>query len=436
MDPVLIGTLLVSMMLILLLSGISIAIALAATGLVGIITMRPWGAAEYLIANFPYTFTAHFSFTVLPLFLFMGYMAFSANLSQRAFEAGQRWLGHVPGGLAMATVFGCAAFSAVCGSSVATASTMARVALPEMIRRGYKYSLAGGTIAAGGTLGVLIPPSGILVIYSFITEASLVKLFIAAIVPGIMTALIYMIGIYLLVKIRPELAGMDKQGAQAAPWTERFAALGRSWEVMLLFAVVMGSIYLGIATATEAAAVGAFLSFIMVAARKNAWQNIKNGLWETGTATSAIFLLIIGAGLFSLALNMSQLPTVIADQIVRMDLPVYVVFALIILIYIVLGALVDGISMILITMPIVFPIILQLGYDPIWFGIIIVKAVELGCITPPVGINVFVVKGSVPEAPLGEVFKGCIPFVLMELLIIVLLIAFPQIALFLVDYAA
>ncbi|MAL79132.1 MAG: TRAP transporter permease DctM [Sneathiella sp.] len=432
MDPVLIGTLLVSMMLILLLSGISIAIALGTTGLVGILAMRPWGAAEYLIANFPYSFTAHFSFTVLPLFLFMGYMAFSANLSQRAFEAGQRWLGHIPGGLAMATIFGCAAFSAVCGSSVATASTMARVALPEMIKRGYQYSLAGGSIAAGGTLGVLIPPSGILVIYSFITEVSLVKLFVAAIVPGIMTAIIYMIGIYIWVKMKPELAGMDRDRVQAAAWKERFVALGRSWEVMVLFAVVMGSIYLGIATATEAAALGAFLSLIMVAARKNAWRNIKEGLWETGTATSAIFLLIIGAGLFSLALNMSQLPTVVADYIVHMDLPTYAVFGLIILIYLVLGALVDGISMILITMPIVFPIILQLGYDPIWFGIIVVKAVELGCITPPVGINVFVVKGSVPQAPLGEIFKGCLPFVLMELLIIVLLITFPEIAMFLV----
>ena len=309
---------------------------------------------------------------------------------------------------------------------------MARVALPEMIKRGYQYSLAGGSIAAGGTLGVLIPPSGILVIYSFITEVSLVKLFVAAIVPGIMTAIIYMIGIYIWVKMKPELAGMDRDRVQAAAWKERFVALGRSWEVMVLFAVVMGSIYLGIATATEAAALGAFLSLIMVAARKNAWRNIKEGLWETGTATSAIFLLIIGAGLFSLALNMSQLPTVVADYIVHMDLPTYAVFGLIILIYLVLGALVDGISMILITMPIVFPIILQLGYDPIWFGIIVVKAVELGCITPPVGINVFVVKGSVPQAPLGEIFKGCLPFVLMELLIIVLLITFPEIAMFLV----
>ncbi len=431
MDPTLIGTLLVSVMLVLLLSGIPIAIALATTGVAGIIAMRPWGAVEYLLANFPYSYTATFSFIVLPLFLFMGYMAFSANLSRYAFEAGQRWLGHIPGGLAIATVFACAAFSAVCGSSVATASTMARVALPEMRLRGYKHSLAGGCIAAGGTLGVLIPPSGVLVIYSFITEVSLVKLFIAAILPGILTAVIYMVCIYVMVKIKPELAGMEG-GIEKAAWKERFVALGRSWEVLLLFSVVMGSIYLGVATATEAAAIGALLSLLMVLRRKNAWENLKAGLWETGAGTSSIFILIVGAGLFSLALNMSQLPALVADTIVHLDLPPVAIFALIILIYLVLGALVDGISMILITMPIVFPIILELGYDPIWFGIIVVKAVELGCITPPVGLNVFVVKSSVPDAPLGEIFKGCIPFVLMEILIIVLLIAFPEIALVLV----
>ena len=257
------------------------------------------------------------------------------------------------------------------------------------------------------------------------------KLFIAAILPGIMTAVIYMICIYVMVKIKPELAGMQ-EGVVKAPWRERFVSLGRAWEVMLLFSVVMGSIYLGIATATEAAAIGALLALVMVLRRPNAWENLKAGLWETGAGTSSIFFLIVGAGLFSLALNMSQLPALVADSIVHFDLPPVAIFALIIVIYLVLGALVDGISMILITMPIVFPIILELGYDPIWFGIIVVKAVELGCITPPVGLNVFVVKSSVPDAPLGEIFKGCIPFVLMEILIIVLLIAFPQIALVLV----
>ncbi|MBL6652320.1 MAG: TRAP transporter large permease [Reyranella sp.] len=432
MDPVTVGSLLVLLMVVLLLSGMPIAIALGATGVVGILAMRPWGAAEYLLAGFPYSYTATFVFIVLPLFLFMGYMAFSANLSKYAFEAGERWLGHIPGGLAMATVFSCAAFSAVCGSSVATASTMARVALPEMLSRGYRASLAGGCVAAGGTLGVLIPPSGVLVVYSFITEVSLVKLFFAALVPGVLTAIIYMAGIWIWVKLDPALAGHRRDEVRF-PWRERFRSLVRAWEVMLLFGVVMGSIYAGIATPTEAAAVGALLSLLMVLRRPDAWAKVRQGLWDTGTGTSSVFFLFIGAGLFSMALNISQLPTEISGWIVGLDVPRLVVFLLIIFIYLILGALIDGISMILITMPIVFPIVVDLGYDPVWFGIIVVKAVELGCITPPVGLNVFVVKSTVPEMPLGQVFVGAVPFVLMELLIIALLVAFPEIALFLVS---
>jgi tripartite ATP-independent transporter DctM subunit len=431
MDPVLIGTLLVVLLVILLVSGMPIAVALASTGIIGVLAMRPWSAAEYLLANFPYSYSASFSFIVLPLFLFMGYMAFEAGLASKAFDAGQRWLGHIPGGLAIATVFGCAAFSAVCGSSVATASTMARSALPEMLKRGYKPSLAAGCVAAGGTLGVLIPPSGILVVYSFITEVSLVKLFIAAVIPGILTAVIYMTGIYLMVKAWPDLAGGDG-GIVRSTWRDRFASLGRAWEVVFLFAIVMGSIYLGIATATEAAAVGAFFAMLMVLTKPQALSKLKVGLWETGAGVSTIFFLIVGAGLFSMAISLSQLPVALAAGAMDLGVPRFVLFALIVLVYLVLGCLIDGISMVLITMPIVFPIILKLGYDPVWFGIIIVKAVEIGCITPPVGLNVFVVKATVPQAPIGEIFRGCAPFVLMELLIIALMTAFPEIVLALV----
>jgi len=431
MDPLLIGTLLIGLLVIMLVLGTPIAVALASTGIVGVLALRPWSAAEYLLANFPYSYSASFSFIVLPLFLFMGYMAFEAGLASKAFDAGQRWLGHIPGGLAIATVFGCAAFSAVCGSSVATASTMARSALPEMLKRGYRPMLGAGCVAAGGTLGVLIPPSGILVVYSFVTEVSLVKLFIAAVIPGVLTAVVYMTGIYLMVKIWPSLAG-PTGGIVRSSWRERFASLGRAWEVVFLFAVVMGSIYLGIATATEAAAVGAFFAMLVVLFRPNAMSKLKNGLWETGTGVSTIFFLIVGAGLFSMAISLSQLPVTLAAGAMDLGVPRYVLFALIVLVYLVLGCLIDGISMVLITMPIVFPIIQQLGYDPVWFGIIIVKAVEIGCITPPVGLNAYVVKAAVPEAPIGEIFKGCAPFVVMELLIIALMTAFPEIVLALV----
>lgn len=431
MDPLTSGALLVGLLFVLLVSGMPIAAALSASGVAGVLVMRPYAAADYMLASFPYSYVSNFSFVVLPLFLFMGQMAFAARLSHSAFEAGQKWLSQVHGGLAIATVFACAAFSAVCGSSIATASTMARVAMPEMLRRGYKTMLAGGSIAAGGTLGVLIPPSGILVIYSFATGTSLVSLFLAALIPGAITAVAYMACIYLLAKVRPDLAGNAELEPRAS-WSERFRSLLGTWEVCLLFAVVMGSIYLGIATPTEAAAIGAFMAMMMVLRRRNAIANLKEGLWETGASTAAVFFLVIGAGLFGLALNMTQFPNYLAGAVVGLELPHYLLFILIIILYLILGALVDGMSMILITMPIVFPIILEMNFNPVWFGIIVVKAVELGCITPPVGLNVFVVQGAFPNLKLKDVFLGCVPFVIIELFLIALMYIFPEIVLALV----
>lgn len=425
------GLAVIGLLFILLLARIPIAIALGGAGMAGLISARPWPAVEYLLSTFAYSTTANFAFIVLPLFLFMGQMAFAAGLSRSAFEAGQKWLGQIPGGLAAATVFGCAAFSTICGSSVATASTMARVALPEMLRQGYMPRLAAGCVAAGGTLGVLIPPSGILVIYSIITQVSLVKLFVAAFVPGVMTAVIYIIGIYLMVKWRPELAPYVK-GAAAPSWSERFKSLGQTWELLLLFAAVMGTIYSGVATPTEAAAMGAFFSLLAVLRRKNRVTNVLDGLRDTGTATCSIFALIIGAGLFSLGLSTTQLPSLLAGLAGNLNLSPTAMIILILIPYLILGCFVDGISMVLITMPIVYPIVLKIGYDGVLFGLLVTKAVEIGAITPPVGLNAFVVKSTAPEVPLSEIFYGCVPFVLMEILIVALMITFPQISLFLV----
>jgi tripartite ATP-independent transporter DctM subunit len=410
---------------------IPIAFALAGAGIAGLAWARPWRAVEYLLSTFPYGATANFAYIVLPLFLFMGQMAFSAGLSRHAFEAGQKWLGRIPGGLAAATVFGCAAFSTICGSSVATASTMARVALPEMLRHGYMPRLAAGCIAAGGTLGVLIPPSGILVVYSIVTEVSLVKLFVAAFVPGLLTAVIYILGIFIWVKVQPELAPQLK-GVAVPTWGEKFAALGRTWELLVLFAAVMGTIYLGVATPTEAAAMGAFFSLIAVLRRPNRWDNVLTGLRETATATCSIFALVIGAGLFSLGLSTTQFPAKLAAFATELQWSQTAMIVMLLVPYMVLGCFVDGLSMILITMPIVYPIVTQIGFDGILFGLLVVKMVEIGAITPPVGLNAFVVKSMAPDVPLKEIFYGCIPFVVMELLIVALLIAFPQITLFLV----
>lgn len=425
------GLSIMGLLLVLLILRIPIAFALAGAGIVGLIEARPWPAVEYLLSTFAYGATANFAYVVLPLFLFMGHMAFAAGLSQSAFEAGQKWLGRIPGGLAAATVFGCAAFSTICGSSVATASTMSRVALPEMLRQGYMGRLAAGCVAAGGTLGVLIPPSGVLVVYSIMTDVSLVKLFVAAFVPGVMTAIIYIIGIYIWVKLKPELA--PSQVGKAPPtWREKFAALGKTWELLILFAAVMGTIYLGIATPTEAAAMGAFFSLISVLRRPNRMLHVKDGLRETGTATCSIFALVIGAGLFSLGLSTTQFPTKLAALAGELNWSQTSMILMILIPYLILGCFVDGLSMILITMPIVYPIVQKIGFDGVLFGLLVTKMVEIGAITPPVGLNAFVVKSMAPNVPLGEVFKGCLPFVVMELIIVALLIAFPQISLFLI----
>jgi C4-dicarboxylate transporter DctM subunit len=423
------GLAIIGLLLVLLLTRLPIAFALAAAGMVGLVSARPWRAVEFLLSTFAYSATANFAYIVLPLFLFMGQMAFSAGLSRQAFDAGQKWLGRVPGGLAAATVFGCAAFSTICGSSVATASTMARVALPEMLRKGYSGKLAAGCIAAGGTLGVLIPPSGILVVYSIATNVSLVKLFVAALVPGILTAIIYVIGIIIWVKLQPEIAPNPRSEPKPT-LGERFTALGRTWELALLFAAVMGTIYLGVATATEAAALGALFALIAVLRRPGRKGAVLEGLRDTGTATCSIFALVIGAGLFSLGLSTTGFPAHLATLVAGLNLSQTGTIVLVLIPFLVLGCFVDGLSMILIMMPIVYPIVQSVGFDGVLFGLLVVKMVEIGAITPPVGLNAFVVKSMAPNIELRDVFYGCIPFVLLELMIVAMLITFPQIALF------
>lgn len=426
------GLVVIALLIFLLLMRIPIAFALAGAGIVALISARPWKGVEYLLSTFAYGATANFAYVVLPLFLFMGHMAFAAGLSKSAFDAGQIWLGRIPGGLASATVFGCAAFSTICGSSVATASTMAKVALPQMLRQGYMPRLAAGCVAAGGTLGVLIPPSGVLVIYSIMTDVSLVKLFVAAFVPGILTALVYIVGIYIWVKLKPELAPRATD-ASVPTWREKASSLGKTWELLVLFIAVMGTIYLGVATPTEAAAMGAFFSLIAVLRRPGRMQNVMVGLRETGTATCSIFALVIGAGLFSLGLTTTQFPAKLAAMVSDLNWSQTATILLILVPYLILGCFVDGLSLILITMPIVYPIVTKIGFDGILFGLLVTKMVEIGAITPPVGLNAFVVKSMAPEVPLGEVFKGCLPFVVMELIIVGILITFPQISLFLVQ---
>lgn len=428
MTPVELGGMIIGLLMILLIMGMPIAFALLTSGMVGVYLTRGAAGFEYVIATFPYSYMSNFAFVVVPLFLLMSHMAFATGLSGRAFEAANKCMDGMRGGLATATIFACAIFSTVSGSSIATASAISRVAVPEMRAAGYSDRLAAGCVAAGGTLGVLIPPSSILIIYGLATGTSVVQLFTGALIPGVMTAIAYILGIILIGRVNPMAVG-GRPTVGRIGLAERARSLLLTWEAVLLFGIVVGSIYLGFATPNEAAAAGAFTALLMALVRRGRFTILWQGLRESGSITCSVFALIIGAGLFSLAITTSRLPTEVALWVTGIDAPVTVLLLLILLPFLVLGAFIDGISMILLTMPIVYPITQQLGVHPVLFGVLVVKVVEIGLITPPVGLNAFVVKGSVENMALADVFRGCLPFLVIELLLILLLITFPQIVL-------
>jgi tripartite ATP-independent transporter DctM subunit len=426
LDPAVVGGLMIAGMLLLLFSGMPIAFALATSGLAGLAATRPWPSVEFLLSSFPYTRSADLAYIVLPLFLFMGNMAFAAGVAGKAFDAARSWFGALPGGLAIATVFACAAFAAVSGSSIATSATIAQIAIPEMLKSKYPQRIAAGCVAAGGTLGVLVPPSGILIVYSIVTEVSLSDMFRAAIIPGVLTAVAYAFVLYYWVRRSPVLREATLQAPD--PWPKRVRLLLQSWEVVLIFAVVMGTIYLGIGTATEAAAFGAAVSLAIVLVRRGGQRRriLWRGLVDTGVTTSSIFALIIGAGIFGLGLSTTQVPQELAAWMAGFKLPMAVLTFMLLAPYLVLGCFIDGISMLLVTLPVVFPIVKGAGINPVLFGILVAKTIEIAAIHPPVGLNAFVVKNSVPGLKLSEVFLGCAPFVVMEIVLTIVLVLFPQ----------
>jgi tripartite ATP-independent transporter DctM subunit len=383
----------------------------------------------------PYSQFSAYSLSVIPLFLLMGQFATQAGMSRALFRAANVWLGHRRGGIAMATVGGCAAFGAICGSSLATAATMAQVALPEMRRYKYSGALATGTLAAGGTLGILIPPSIILVVYAILTEQNIAKLFIAAFVPGIIAALGYIAAIAVFVRIDPR-AGPAGGRASAR---ERLSSLAETWPVILIFLLVIGGIYAGWFTPTEGAAVGAFstgtLAFVHGGMRLTGLIECLRGTAET---TAMIFLILLGAALYNAFLALTRMPMDAAAMIGASGLSPMWVMAAILLLYLALGCLMDSLSMILLTIPIFFPIVMGLdfGLGPeetaIWFGILALIVVEVGLITPPVGMNVFVINSMARDVPMVESFKGVMPFLASDLIRVVLLVAVPSISLFLV----
>ncbi|AXS42221.1 TRAP transporter permease [Breoghania sp. L-A4] len=404
---------------------VPVGVAMGLVGIGGFAAIAGWGPALNLLAISPLRTVTDYNLSLIPMFILMGVLATNSGMSRELFRAGQAWLGRYKGGLALATIGACGGFAAICGSSVATAATMSKIALPEMRRFGYRDDVATGVIAAGGTLGILIPPSVVLAVYAFITEQDVGQLFIAGIVPGILAVIMYMATVRIAY-------GRELPAGEPVSLGDRFRSIQGIWAVLLLFVAIIGGIYAGIVTPTEAAAAGAFLTALIgvMRGRLNA-SSILHCLIEALRTTVAIFTVLIGALLFGYFLAITQTPQKITSILIAMDLGNYGTLLLILLFFVVLGCILDAMAMIILLVPIVFPVITQLGFDPIWFGVIIVMTVELGLITPPVGMNVFVINSIAPDTNLFGIFRGVMPFVLVDLLRLALLIAFPAIVLFL-----
>jgi len=425
-------------LLVLIFLRLPIGLAMLLCGMVG--TWLVTGSWNPILAKLKAetysTFSSH-SLSIIPLFLLMGQFAGLGGMSQSLFRAANAWLGHRKGGVAMAAIGACAGFGAICGSSLATAATMAQVALPELRRYGYSGALATGTLAAGGTLGILIPPSIVLVIYAILAEQNIAKLFLAAFVPGILAAIGYMIAISIYVRLYPKSAGDSPR----QPYSERFKALFDVWPVLLVFFLVVGGIYFGWFTPTEAAAIGAAGTGII--ALINGGLNRRtfiDSVLATAVATAMIFFIVFGASIYNGFLALSQVPQEIAAIIVESGFNPWAVMVTILLLYLVLGCVMDSLSMILLTIPIFFPIVSALDYGlgpeefAIWFGIIVLIVVEVGLITPPVGMNLFVINSMAKDTPISATYRGVAPFVISDLVRTVILVLFPAISLFLLRW--
>ncbi len=405
-----------------------LAFSMGLVGIAGIGLTRGWDPALASAAQVVHETGFAYTLSVIPLFILMGNFVARAGLAHELFAAANAFIGHYRGGLAHATIAACAGFGAICGSSIATAATMSKVAYPSMKKLGYSDSLATGVMAAGGTLGIMIPPSTIMVIYGIITETNIGKLFAAGVIPGILSALLLMLAVVYITSKDPEHAPPGKHST----WHERWAALRGIWGVVLLVVVVLGGIYGGLFTATEGAGFGAAGAFIFAMARKRlTWNILYQVLVESARTTAMLFTLLIAATMFANFVNFTSMPNDLKDLITNSGLsPIFIITAMM-FIYIVLGTVMEELSMVLLTIPLFFPIVTALGFDPVWFGVLIVMIVQIGLISPPVGMNLFVINTLLPKVGLGNIFKGCWPFVVVMIFVLGLLIAFPQLSLWL-----
>lgn len=423
-----IGILGIVIMFVMLALGMPIAFVMALVGFVGTFLLTGFTSGFNALGLIPYVTVLNWLWVCIPMFILMGSFAGQAGISRMSFDAANKWLGRLPGGLGMATTVACGAFAACCGSSTAAAVTMANVCIPEMDRHNYDKSFSAGCVAAGGTIGILIPPSINMIVYAQITEVSIGKMFAAGFIPGILEIIVYCLVIWVIARRKPLLAPR----AESFPAGQMIRSLAGLVPVIILFGIVMGGIYTGVFTPTEAGGLGAFAAFVMaLLAGKLKWKNLTSSLMETGRTSSMIFLLVVGGMLYMHFLALSGLPTTLAHFIIGLELPAVAVIAIIIFVYLILGTFLNVMGMLLLTVPIFFPVILTLGFHPIWFGIIVVRASEIAMITPPVGLNVYVVASAIKDIRLEQVFKGIIPFLIGDIITLVFLVAFPQISLFL-----
>ncbi|TDE39837.1 TRAP transporter large permease [Antarcticimicrobium sediminis] len=408
--------------------GLPVAVSMGAIGALGYWYLNGWMGAAYILGSSPFESIFPYSFSVIPLFVMMGVFASHAGLSRSLFNVINAYIGHRKGGLAITTVGASAVFGAICGSSLATVATIGRVALPEMKRHGYDPSLATATVAAGGTLGVLIPPSVLLVIYGLLTQSSIGQLFIGALVPGLLGAALYAGAIMVRVRLNPGIAPRSERTG----WRDRLRLTGQVWPVMVLFFVVIGGIYLGWFSPTEAAAVGALGAFVLALFSGELNRaTLRASVFETTGLTGMIFFILIGAALFNFFLENTGLPQFLIEQIRNSGLGPTSVMVLILIFYIVLGCFMDAMSMILLTVPLLAPVALELDFSLVWFGIIVVTVAEIGLITPPIGMNLFVVQAAARDVKQGTVIRGIVPFILADILRLTLLVAFPALVLWL-----
>lgn len=428
MDPILTGILSIPFLLVLLVLRVHIGLALYLTGFLGYwLMVGSLPAAIDILATQPYAVTATFTLTVLPLFMLMGIFAGQAGFATDSYDAARSWLGGIRGGLAMATVFANALFGAACGASAAACAIFTKFSVPEMYKHGYEPRFACASIVAAGTLAMLIPPSVLMIIYGMLTEQSIGALFIAGVGPGVLLAILYSITIFVMVKVNPKLAPIEKVHPS---WRDRLLSSRKVWGIVAVVLLVMGGIYAGVFTPEEAGATGAFGAFILALfMRKLSWQTILSTLREAGRTTAMIFFLFAGATLYGRFLGLSGLPTLLGQAMEHSALPQIVVLIGILLMYLMLGCIIDSISMMTLTMPIVFPLSQAMGWDPLWFAMVVIVALECGLFTPPVGINVFVVKAAAGNlVTLEALFRAVVPFFFTMILGMAIIIIFPSIS--------